>query len=89
MGHNYKRDDGVMENGDMSQVGEITKEVHHAERPLIYLRSSVSKDFAAELCFRGDDGIFHSYEVSQKALANMLNTGTSCMAEHANRQDRD
>jgi hypothetical protein len=89
MGHNYKRDDVVTENGDMSQVGEITKEVHHADKPLIYLRSSVSEDFAAELCFRGDDGIFHSYEVSPRALANMLNTGTSCMAEHANRQDRE
>lgn len=89
MRHNYKRDDVVTENGDMSQVGEITKEVHHADKPLIYLRSSVSEDFAAELCFRGDDGIFHSYEVSPRALANMLNTGTSCMAEHANRQDRE
>lgn len=89
MVHNGGVDNGVTENGNMSQVGEITKEVHHAEQPLIYLRSSMSKNFAAELCFRGDDGVFHSYEVSPKALANMLNTGTSCMAEHANRQDRD
>lgn len=89
MGHNGEVDNGVTENGNMSQTGEITKEVHHAEKPLIYLRSSMSADFAAELCFRGDDGVFHSYEVSPRALANMLNTATSCMAEHANRQERD
>lgn len=89
MVHNGDSDNGVTENGKMSQVGEITTEVHHAEQPLIYLRSSMSKDYAAELCFRGDDNVFHTYRVSGKALANMLNTGTSCMAEHANRQDRD
>ena len=89
MSHNYKCDDGVTENGDMSQTGEITKEVKHVEQPLIYLRSSRSKDYAADLCFRGDDGVFHSYLVSGKALANLINVGTSCMAEHANRQERE
>ena len=89
MGHNDEVDNGVTENGNMSQFGEITKEVHHAEKPLIYLRSSMDADYAAELCFRGDDNVVHTYRVSGKALANMLNTGTSCMAEHANRQERD
>jgi len=74
---------------DISNANELERKHHIEPRPLIYLRASSNTKYPAELCFRGDDNMFHVYAVSQKALANMMRQGANFMAEFANKTEQD
>ena len=88
MGHNS--DEGMEANmSEVQNANELERKHHIDPRPLIYLRASPSEGYPAELCYRGDDNIFHVYAVSQKALANLIRQGTNFMAEQVNKVERD
>jgi hypothetical protein len=51
----------------------IAQEYIMAEQPpLFYLRNAPDDQFAAEFCWRGDDDVYHTMQISDNMLLNFL-----------------
>lgn len=56
-----------------AQRKQLAEEYFMSEQPnLFYLRDAIDKQFAAEFCWRGDDGAYHSMGISSGMLFNFL-----------------
>lgn len=58
-------------------------------RPMCYLRPAQSKEFACDLCWTDDEGVYHRRSVSDKGLLNLIVDGTKLLRERAFPNDPD